>query len=177
MYSGISGAVMILDLFVGVVYYQRLRHMIADKSQVRSSGPVHQLTMQPVKGRKRHGGIRLGEMERDSILSHGAVFVLQDRLLECSDMHSGTFSQKRGLLGSHTLIESNVLRSESVQNDRETYAIGLHRRRQLEQPQQVKMPYVFRLVHLIARYSLPHLGRYLVEEAAGMNVTISLRLM
>ena len=49
---------------MGIVYYQRLRHMVSDKSQVRGTGPVHPLTQQPVKGRKRHGGIRLGEMER-----------------------------------------------------------------------------------------------------------------
>ena len=59
--------------------------MVNDKFQVRTTGPVHNLTMQPVKGRKRHGGIRLGEMERDSLLAHGTSFLLQDRLMNCSD--------------------------------------------------------------------------------------------
>ena len=85
VYSGVSGGPLYLDVFTGIVYYQRLRHMIADKSQVRATGPVHKLTMQPVKGRKRHGGIRLGEMERDALLSHGTSFLLCDRLLDCSD--------------------------------------------------------------------------------------------
>lgn len=53
--------------------------MVSDKSQVRSTGPVTALTKQPVKGRKKHGGIRLGEMERDALLSHGVAFCLQDR--------------------------------------------------------------------------------------------------
>jgi DNA-directed RNA polymerase I subunit RPA2 len=53
--------------------------------KVRTVGPVNVLTHQPVKGRKLGGGIRLGEMERDSLLSHGAAYVLQDRMMHCSD--------------------------------------------------------------------------------------------
>lgn len=85
MYSGITGQEMRTDIYLGVVYYQRLRHMVSDKYQVRTTGPVHQLTQQPVKGRKRQGGIRFGEMERDSLLAHGVSFLLQDRLMNCSD--------------------------------------------------------------------------------------------
>ncbi|KAJ1675227.1 hypothetical protein EV182_001684, partial [Spiromyces aspiralis] len=63
MYSGITGTELYADIYIGVVYYQRLRHMVNDKYQVRTTGPVDPLTMQPIKGRKRGGGIRLGEME------------------------------------------------------------------------------------------------------------------
>ncbi|KAJ3325981.1 hypothetical protein HDV06_002366 [Boothiomyces sp. JEL0866] len=85
MYSGITGEEFKADIYIGVVYYQRLRHMVSDKYQVRTTGPVHNLTQQPIKGRKRAGGIRLGEMERDSLLAHGVSFILQDRLMNCSD--------------------------------------------------------------------------------------------
>ena len=87
LYSGVSGTVMHADIYLGVVYYQRLRHMVSDKSQVRAIGPVNSLTRQPIKGRKRHGGIRLGEMERDALLAHGSSFLLLDRLFNCSDKH------------------------------------------------------------------------------------------
>ncbi|CAM9587343.1 unnamed protein product, partial [Sphacelaria rigidula] len=87
VYSGVAGTVMHADIFIGLVYYQRLRHMVSDKSQVRANGPVNQLTRQPIKGRKNKGGVRLGEMERDALLSHGAAFLLHDRLMNCSDRH------------------------------------------------------------------------------------------
>ncbi|KAM0516938.1 hypothetical protein ACHAPE_005050 [Trichoderma viride] len=85
MYSGITGEELGADIYVGVVYYQRLRHMVNDKYQVRTTGPVVPTTGQPIKGRKRGGGIRVGEMERDALLAHGTAFLLQDRLLNCSD--------------------------------------------------------------------------------------------
>jgi DNA-directed RNA polymerase I subunit RPA2 len=89
MYSGVSGLQLKADIFVGVVYYQRLRHMVNDKAQARSTGKIDVLTRQPVKGRKNQGGIRFGEMERDSLLSHGVSYCLKDRLFNCSDYSEG----------------------------------------------------------------------------------------
>lgn len=96
MYSGATGEELRADIYVGVVYYQRLRHMVNDKFQVRSTGPVNSLTMQPVKGRKRHGGIRVGEMERDALIGHGTSFLLQDRLLNSSDYTQASVCRECG---------------------------------------------------------------------------------
>jgi DNA-directed RNA polymerase I subunit RPA2 len=85
MYSGVTGEELHADIYIGLVYYQRLRHMVNDKYQVRTTGPVNRVTGQPIKGRKKGGGIRVGEMERDSLLAHGTAFLLQDRLFNCSD--------------------------------------------------------------------------------------------
>ncbi len=87
---GISGEQMEADVFFGVCGYQRLRHMVNDKwqSRARTDSFVHRAvtkTGQPVKGRKRHGGVRVGEMERDGLLSHGIAEVVIDRLLHVSD--------------------------------------------------------------------------------------------
>ncbi|KAL1596178.1 DNA-directed RNA polymerase I subunit RPA2 [Nothophoma quercina] len=85
MYSGITGQELAADIYIGVVYYQRLRHMVNDKYQVRTTGPINSMTGQPIKGRKKGGGIRVGEMERDALIAHGTAFLLQDRLMNCSD--------------------------------------------------------------------------------------------
>lgn len=85
MYSGITGKEFAADIYLGVVYYQRLRHMVSDKFQVRTTGPVNAITGQPIKGRSKGGGIRVGEMERDSLIAHGCAYLLQDRLMDCSD--------------------------------------------------------------------------------------------
>lgn len=98
MYSGITGQELKMDIYLGVVYYQRLRHMVNDKFQVRTTGPVHQLTRQPIKGRKRAGGIRFGEMERDALLAHGTSFLLQDRLMNCSDYSTSYICRTCGSL-------------------------------------------------------------------------------
>lgn len=98
MYSGATGEELRADIYIGCVYYQRLRHMVNDKFQVRSTGPVNSLTMQPVKGRKRSGGIRVGEMERDALIGHGTAFLLQDRLLNCSDYTQTSICRSCGSL-------------------------------------------------------------------------------
>lgn len=105
LYSGATGEELRADIYIGVVYYQRLRHMVNDKFQVRSTGPVNSLTMQPVKGRKRHGGIRVGEMERDALIGHGTSFLLQDRLLNCSDYtHTSICRDCGGLLTTQVSV-------------------------------------------------------------------------
>jgi len=109
MYSGINGRQLEVDIFFGVVYYQRLRHMVSDKFQVRTTGPIDVRTHQPVKGRKREGGIRFGEMERDAMLAHGSSALIQDRLMNCSDKTSEMMCTRCG-----SLISISKKNSEQV---------------------------------------------------------------
>jgi DNA-directed RNA polymerase I subunit RPA2 len=81
MTSGYNGTPFKAEIYIGLVYYQRLRHMVSDKFQARSTGPIDNLTRQPMKGRKKHGGIRMGEMERDALIAHGCTYQLYDRLM------------------------------------------------------------------------------------------------
>ncbi|MEI6397209.1 MAG: hypothetical protein WCO71_00420 [Pseudomonadota bacterium] len=83
--NGITGEEMEGELFMGIVYYNRLKHMVKDKLHARAKGPVHDLTRQPPHGRGRNGGFRLGEMERDAMIAHGVAAFLNDRYVKNSD--------------------------------------------------------------------------------------------
>ena len=142
-----------VDIYMGVVYYQRLRHMVSDKSQARSTGPVDILTNQPVKGRKKGGGIRLGEMERDALIAHGLSFCLKERLLDSSDYSEAYICKNCGeMLGSFLKEETDEMSFEKKK--------GLICR-QCNTGQNVK------------KVGIPFVMRYLANELAAMNIKLS----
>lgn len=86
LYDGATGEMMKAQIFFGVCYYNRLKHMVRDKMHGRGSrGPITTLCRQPSEGKARDGGLRSGEMERDAYISLGASAILQQRLMNLSD--------------------------------------------------------------------------------------------
>lgn len=78
-YNPKTGEEMEMRIFVGNIYYMRLRHLVANKIHARARGPIQLLTRQPTEGRAKQGGLKLGEMEKDTIVAHGASMVLNER--------------------------------------------------------------------------------------------------
>lgn len=181
-YSGVTGEPLRCEIFFGIVYYQRLRHMVKDKAQVRSTGPINVLTRQPVQGRKKGGGVRFGEMERDSLLAHGASFLLNDRLMNSSDRHIALVCKKCGSIlapmsvpAQSAIVSSSLnVDSSSVQASSATTLLASGVRSSIGRRQ----PHC-RLCGdgaQVKAVPLPYVFRYLACELAGMGVSLKLEL-
>ncbi|AJF62032.1 TPA: DNA-directed RNA polymerase subunit B [Candidatus Woesearchaeota archaeon] len=96
-YNGRTGEMFKAQIYVGNMYYLKLKHMVANKVHARARGPIQLLTRQPTEGRAKEGGLRLGEMEKDTFVSHGATMVLKERF--DSDKVAVPVCVKSGLIG------------------------------------------------------------------------------
>jgi hypothetical protein len=98
LYNGMTGEQLQADIYMGPTYYMRLKHMVKDKINYRARGPRTLLTRQTVQGRANDGGLRIGEMERDGVIAHGAAHFLNESFLVRGDEYYMAVCNKTGAI-------------------------------------------------------------------------------
>lgn len=132
MYNGMTGEQIETDIFIGPTYYQRLKHMVEDKMFSRNTGPLVTRTRQPAEGRGREGGLRLGEMERDAMLSHGILQFLKESFMERSDYYKVYICNKSGTLATVN-PDKKIYKSNSIKENTNDFS-------------EVHIPYAMKLL-------------------------------
>ena len=113
LYNGITGDQIESNIFIGLNYYMRLKHMVKDKINYRSQGPINFLTRQSVHGRANDGGLRIGEMERDAIVTHGLSAFLKESYMLRGDAYQLAVCNKTGLFAIYNK-SNNLMLSPSI---------------------------------------------------------------
>ena len=109
LYNGRSGEQISTEIFMGPIFYYRLKHMVDDKIHGRGKGPKAQLTRQPTSGRSNDGGLRIGEMERDVLISHGFSQFTKECMMEKSDKYRWSVCKYCGISANFTPEKNNIL--------------------------------------------------------------------
>ena len=125
MYSGFTGERIPQKIFIAPCFYQRLKHMVADKIHARVAGPLDTLTHQPVAGRARDGGLRFGEMEKDCMLSHGSTRILKESLFDKSDKFVIPICVKCGIVPSNRTFCRTCQTEDNIELKNMPYATKL----------------------------------------------------
>ena len=147
MYNGMSGEPIETNIFIGPVFYQRLKHMVNDKQHSRSIGPMVNLTRQPAEGRSRDGGFRIGEMERDVMIAHGMSRFCRERLYDVSDKYSVHVCKKCGLIAQYN--DNGIMQYKAEGNTFVKLDVTVHNCAVCDNTTDfayVEIPYAFKLL-------------------------------
>jgi hypothetical protein len=154
MYNGMTGKKINMKIFIGPIYYMRLKHLVSDKIHARARGPRTLLTHQPPEGRSRDGGLRFGEMERDSMLAHGLSRFLKERLMETADAYETHICDSCGLFAQRMLRKDN----KSYSTKKDIYWCPACKNK--TNISKIRIPYAFKL---------------LLQEMMSMNIAPRVR--
>ena len=115
MYNGFTGKKMDVKIYIGNMYYLKLKYMVSNRLHARASGKVALLTRQPIEGRARGGALRLGEMEQQALVGHGASLLLKERY--DSDKTTMYLCDKCGGRGYEDIIRNKIICSVCGSNE------------------------------------------------------------
>ena len=164
LYNGMTGEQLQANIFIGPTYYMRLKHMVKDKINHRARGPIEMLTHQTVGGRANDGGLRIGEMERDGVISHGAASFLQESMLTRGDEYYMAVCNNTGTVAIYNssqnlflspMADGPIKFNTSIDNNLNIENVSKYGR----QFSILKIPYAFKL---------------LIQELQTMNIQMRL---
>jgi DNA-directed RNA polymerase II subunit RPB2 len=161
LYNGMTGEQMETEIFMGPTYYMRLKHMVKDKINYRATGPRTQLTKQTVGGRANDGGLRVGEMERDTIISHGISDFLRESMMERGDKYYVAICNKSGLISIYNPAKKLFM---SPMADGPLKYVG-----SLEN-EDLRLEHVTKFGRSFSIICVPYTFKLLVQELQSMNV-------
>jgi DNA-directed RNA polymerase II subunit RPB2 len=164
MYDGMNGMQMESDIFMGPTYYMRLKHMVKDKVNYRAQGPRTALTKQPVSGRANDGGLRIGEMERDTVISHGISNFLQESMMERGDKYYMAICNHSGVISIYNPAK-NLFMSPIV--DGPLKYVG-----SLDNIEELRLERITKYGRSFSLVSVPYSFKLLIQELQTINVQL-----
>lgn len=163
MYDGMTGQQIESNIFIGPTYYMRLKHMVKDKINFRGKGPNEQLTRQSVGGRANDGGLRIGEMEKDSIVSYGATNFLAESMMERGDKFHFAVCNKSGVTAIYN-PEKNLFFSPIID--------GPVKFSGLTTSENIKIENISQHGRDFSVISVPYTLKLLIQELGCMNIQL-----
>ena len=161
LYNGMTGEQMESEIFMGPTYYMRLKHMVKDKVNSRRRGPKTALTKQPVSGRANDGGLRIGEMERDTVISHGMNEFLKESMMERADKYHIAICNQSGMISIYNpskklfmspMMDGPIKYNGSLEND------------------NMRIEHVTQFGRSFSIVSIPYSFKLLVQELQTINI-------
>lgn len=162
LYNGMTGQQLETEIFIGPTYYMRLKHMVKDKINFRPLGPRSALTRQPVGGRANDGGLRIGEMERDTVVSHGISNFLRESMMERGDKYYIAVCNQTGMIAIYN-PSKNLFMSPMADGPIRLNTSSLD-------DKDIQLEHITRFGRNFSIVSIPYTMKLLIQELQTINV-------
>ena len=162
LYDGMNGMQMESEIFMGPTYYMRLKHMVKDKVNYRALGPRTSLTKQSVGGRANDGGLRIGEMERDTVISHGTAGFLQESMMDRGDKYYMAICNHTGTISVYNPAQDLFM---SPMVDGPLRFVG-----SLENSDELRLEHITKYGRSFSVVEVPYSFKLLIQELQTINI-------